>query len=93
MTPSTRSLLHVAIDAGLVTDISIVLPDREAIDRQLAALKAEGWEVGEPRPASAVCLRETRAWWQATASQWQGDAGRHVTIILHSQPVAEERAA
>jgi hypothetical protein len=93
MTPSTRSLLHVAIDAGLVTDISIVLPDREAIDRQLAALKEQGWEVGKVHQVRSGFVREDRVWWQSVATRWLPDAGRHFNILFHSQPVAEERAA
>jgi hypothetical protein len=82
------------LDAGLVTDISIVLPDREAIDRQLAALKDQGWEVNEAEKLDAESCFGRQEWWSGRASLWEGT--RRLVINLHSPSVivpAEERAA
>jgi hypothetical protein len=92
VTPSIRSLLHVAIDAGLVTDVSITLPDREAIDRQLATLKEQGWEVSrDPAPLRAECCDGAVEFWYASAEKWDGERSTH--IRFQSPAVSVEVAA
>ena len=93
MTPSIRSLLHVAIDAGLVTDVSITLPDREAIDRQLAALKEQGWEVGEVKLLDAECSVGRQEWWTGFAMLWEGTRRVGITLSSQSTYIAREVAA
>lgn len=87
MDAAIRSMLHVAIDAGLISDVTLNLPDREAIERQIAVLVEQGWEAGAG--GLSLVVSDSVEWWQGYVRDWRGD--RLVTVTLCSQPVPVQR--
>jgi hypothetical protein len=89
---AVREAIHVALDAGIVTDVSVRVPDLAALDRWRERLIAAGWHAPE---AKLVTCPEIRSqWWSSYCRPGNSTGGlERIDLTTESEPMPADAPA
>jgi hypothetical protein len=85
---AVREAIHVALDAGAVTDVSIRVPDLAALDRWRERLLAAGWVA--PDAKLITCPEIRSQWWSSYCRPGNSTALDRIDLTTESEPMPAE---